>query len=61
VHEFEPFVSADVVAEFIKLTRRRVLELSRLGEIPSHPIGDERRTYRYLLSEVSNWLQRRRS
>lgn len=58
--EPEYFVPADTVAEFLQLTRRRILELARLGEIPAHPLGDGcRRTYRFRLSEVSDWLQRR--
>ena len=59
--DFEPFVDADTVASFIQLTRRRILELAReKGGIPSHPIGTgQRRVWRFLLSEVHQWLQRR--
>jgi hypothetical protein len=58
--EFESFVPAEAVAKFLSLTRRRVLELARVkGGIPSHPIGTTRKTYRFLLSEVSAWLKRR--
>jgi len=60
VLEFEPFVAAEVVAEFLSLTRRRVLELAREKDgIPSHPIGDQRKTYRFRLSEVAAWLVKR--
>ncbi|HTR27244.1 MAG TPA: helix-turn-helix domain-containing protein [Terriglobales bacterium] len=62
MQEFEYFVSADVVAEFLSITRRRVLELAREGEIPTHPIGDgAKRTWRFRLSEVANWLSKRRA
>jgi Helix-turn-helix domain len=60
--EFEWFVTADAVASFLSLTRRRVLELARVkGGIPSHPIGSgSRKTYRFRLSEVADWLSKRR-
>ena len=51
----EPFVAADVVAEFLSITRRRVLEMSRAGEIPAHPIGHGRRKqWRSRLSELAD-------
>jgi hypothetical protein len=51
----EPFVSAEVVAEFLSLTRRRVLEMTRTGSIPAHPLpfGDQRRVWRYKITEVN--------
>jgi len=58
----EYFVAAEAVAAFLSLTRRRVLELARnKGGIPSHPIGSgPRKTYRFRLSEVSDWLSKRK-
>ena len=51
---FEPFVDADEAAKFLSLTRRRVLDLARLGKLPGHPIGDgARREWRFRLSELS--------
>jgi hypothetical protein len=51
---FEPFVDADVVANFLSLARRQVLEWARTGEIPAHPLGrGKRRTWRFRLSEVA--------
>jgi excisionase family DNA binding protein len=62
VLQFEPFVSADVVAEFLSISRRRVLELARLGELPAHPIGTgSRRVWRFRISEVSDHIARRRA
>jgi len=53
----EPFVSAEVVAEFLSITRRQVLELARKGELPAHPLcSGRRRTWRFRLSEVSEDL-----
>jgi len=50
---FEPFVDEEVVARFLDLTPRRVLELAREGWITSHPIGRTRKTWRFRISEVA--------
>ena len=51
--EIEPFVDAGRAAGFLGMTRRRVLKMSRAGEIPAHPIGHgTRRTWRYRLTEL---------
>ena len=50
----EPFVDADVVAIFLSLERRLVLDWARCGDIPAHPLGrGKRRTWRFRLSEVA--------
>lgn len=50
---FEPFVDETVIARFLQITPRRVLEMARAGEIPRHPIGKRsRKTWRFRLSEV---------
>jgi helix-turn-helix protein len=52
--ENEPFVDADIGAKFLSVTRRRLLELARSGEVPGHPIGGRRRrTWRFRLSELA--------
>jgi hypothetical protein len=50
---FEPYVDEEVVACFLTLTPRRVLELAREGLITSHPIGRTRKTWRFRISEVA--------
>jgi hypothetical protein len=50
---FEPFVDEHVIAAFLQITPRHAIELARKGEIPSHPIGHKRKTWRFLISEVS--------
>jgi hypothetical protein len=51
---YEPFVDEDVIALFLSVTPRRVLEMVRDGEIPAHPIGRRsRNTWRFRISEVS--------
>ena len=52
--QFEPFVDAIAVAGHLKVTRRQVLEMTRYGVIPGHPLGtgSKRRVWRYKLSEI---------
>lgn len=52
--EPERFVTADDVAEHLKITRRQVLEMTRRGLLPASPlgVGEHRRVWRYKLSEV---------
>lgn len=53
-HVPEPFVAAEQAADFLGITRRRMLEMARHGEIPGHPIGRARRkTWRFRLSELA--------
>jgi excisionase family DNA binding protein len=50
----EPYVTADDVAEHLKITRRQVLEMTRKGVIPAYPlgVGQYRRVWRFKISEV---------
>jgi hypothetical protein len=51
---FEPFVDADAVAQFLSMTRRDVLRLTRQGRITGYPCsGRKRITYKYRLSVVA--------
>jgi hypothetical protein len=51
-------VDAAVVAAFLRCSRKHVLRLSALCKIPAHPLpgSSERKTWRYLLSEVRNTM-----
>jgi hypothetical protein len=49
---FEPFVDEHVVGRFLQISPRRILEMARKGELPSHSIGRVRRTWRFRLSEI---------
>ena len=52
-HEsFEPFVDENEVARFLQIAPRRVLEMARKREIPAYPIGHQRRTWRFRMSEI---------
>ena len=52
----EPYVTADDIAEHLKITRRQVLEMTRRGLVPAHPlgVGKYRRVWRYKISEVES-------
>jgi hypothetical protein len=49
---FEPFVDEHVVAEFLRIAPRRVLEMARKKLIPAHSIGSQRKTWRFRISEI---------
>jgi hypothetical protein len=49
---FEPYVDESVVALFLDIEPRRVLELARAGQLPAHPIGRTRKTWRFRISEI---------
>jgi excisionase family DNA binding protein len=54
MNEIEAFVDAERAAQFLSVTRRRVLEMARAGELPSHAIGSGRRkSWRFRLSELA--------
>lgn len=53
--QFEPFVDEHVIARFLDITPRRVLEMARVGEIPAHPIGSGiGKTWRFRISEIAD-------
>jgi len=54
----EHFVDPNALAEHLSVTRRQVLEMTRRGIIPGHPlgIGTGRRVWRYKISEVETAL-----
>jgi hypothetical protein len=54
VSRLEPYVDAQVVAEFLAVRRAEVLKLTREGKIRGYAYrGQQRHVYRYRLSEVS--------
>jgi excisionase family DNA binding protein len=50
----EPYITANHVAEYLSITRRQVLEMTRRGTLPGHPLGTgpSRKVWRYRLSEI---------
>ena len=58
--EIERFVDADRASEFVSLPRRRLLELTRLRELPGHPIGrGKRHIWLYRLSELADAMAKK--
>jgi excisionase family DNA binding protein len=58
--DIEPFVDANRAAEFLSVTRRRVLEMARAGQIPAYPVGDRsRRMWRFRLSELAEAIAKK--
>jgi len=58
--EEEFFVDASTAAEFLHCSRKHILKLSIHGLIPAYslPGSAQRRTWRYLLSELRIWMLR---
>lgn len=52
----ERFVDADALAEHLCVARRQILEMTRRGIIPGHPlgVGRSRKVWRYKISEVES-------
>jgi hypothetical protein len=52
----EPFVDASEAGKFLSLPPARILRLARQGLLPGHPIGNRRKTWRFLRSELAACL-----
>jgi hypothetical protein len=50
----ENYVSAEVIADYLGIERRQVLQLTRDDKLPSHPVDStaRRKIWRYKISEV---------
>jgi phage terminase Nu1 subunit (DNA packaging protein) len=61
----EPYVDSKGAALFLALDWKKVQKLSREGKIPAHPVlsgpRNQRRTWRYKLSELDRWVCTQRS
>ena len=57
---FEPFVDPDTAAEFVGGSRRWLLQMTRAGKIPGHPLdaNSKKKDWRYKLSELDQWMCR---
>ena len=57
----EPFVSAEVAAEFVGIKRRFLLALARKGIPGAYPLGGGiRRTWVFRLTELASAIVRRK-
>ena len=54
----EPFVDPDAAANYLRTTRRHVLEMVREGLIPGHPLDPyaKKKDWRFLLSELRAYM-----
>ncbi|MGO9302457.1 MAG: hypothetical protein ACLP3R_01985 [Candidatus Korobacteraceae bacterium] len=54
----EPFVSADVAAKFLGVTRRMLLSMARMGIAGAYPIGtgNVRKHWIFRLSELTSTI-----
>jgi len=56
----ELFVDARTAGKFLSLHPATVQRLARQGALPAHPVnGGARKQWRFLLSELQEWLQAR--
>jgi Helix-turn-helix domain len=55
--EIEPYVDADVAANFLAVERATLQAKARKGKVPAHPWGEgRRRMWRFRLSELEQWM-----
>src|SRR5581483_3000202 len=60
--DLELFVDARTAGKFLSLHPATVQRLARQGALPAHPVnGGARRQWRFLLSELQDWLRARTS
>jgi len=54
----EPFVDPDAAANYLRTTRRHVLEMVRQGLIPGYPLDPhaKKKDWRFLLSELHAYM-----
>lgn len=55
----EPFVDAQRAADFLSIEPRHLLKLARKGEIPAYPLGEQRKTWRFRLSDLAGAMEAR--
>ena len=54
----EPFVEANVAAEFLHYSTRSIKQMARDGRIPAHPFGTgPRKRWYFLISELAEYLR----
>ena len=56
----EYFVDACEIARMLGIDHRTVQQMARDGALPAYPLGEGmRKTWRFLPSQVHEWMQRR--
>ena len=55
---FEPYVSPEDAAVFLKIKRLKLIRMARSGSVPAHPLRmGKRREWRFKLSELDKHMQ----
>jgi hypothetical protein len=56
--EREPFVDPDTAANYLRTSRRHVLEMARQGLVPGYPLDPhaKKKDWRFLLSELHAYM-----
>lgn len=58
LESLEGYVSPEDAAEFLKISRLKVIRMARSGTLPAHPLGSgKRRQWRFKLSELDRHMQ----
>ena len=58
LNTFEPYVSPEEAAVFLKTNRLKMIRMARSGALPAHPLGTgRRRQWRFKLSELDKHMQ----
>jgi predicted DNA-binding transcriptional regulator AlpA len=59
----EPYVDAAAAAQFLGMHPKTLERLAKKGTAPGHPIGEgnQRKRWRFLISELDTWLRARRA
>ncbi len=53
----EHFVDAAVAAQFLRIARKTILRMARLGTLPGYPIGNgKRKRWRFRLGELERFI-----
>jgi excisionase family DNA binding protein len=57
-HPVEPFVDPQTAADYLRASRKHVLEMVRKGIIPGHAIdpNSRKKDWRFLLSELREYM-----
>jgi hypothetical protein len=54
------FLNADEAAQVLRMDSRTLVRWARLGQVPTHPLGEgKRRLWRFIESELIHWLEDR--
>ena len=54
----ERYVGPEEAAEFLGVSRQRIIRMARSGFLPAHPVGTgKRRQWRFKLSELDRSMQ----